>query len=277
MQNRSFWKEIWLLLICIFMGIGIMTTVLSFLSIGSDVVRMHVTQWLQTILVMLVPALFWYRIRFGKNPFRTFCLMTCRWKHLLLTLVLMVVSVPAMDMLTVFNYTMPMPEALRTLAMQMRTENIAAVSKLLSVGGIGGMVELVMLMAVATAIAEETLFRGALVKCFELTRLNRHWTAILVGMIFSIVHFDPLGFIPRWVLGTLFCYILFWTGTLWAPILAHATNNAVALAQYEMSAGEASVENLLNQSKLTFSWPVIVASVVMSAIIILLMCRNKKL
>ena len=109
MQNRSFWKEIWLLLICIFMGIGIMTTVLSFLSIGSDVVRMHVTQWLQTILVMLAPALFWYRMRFGKNPFRTFCLMTCRWKHLLLTLVLMVVSVPAMDMLTVFNYTMPMP------------------------------------------------------------------------------------------------------------------------------------------------------------------------
>ena len=79
------------------------------------------------------------------------------------------------------------------------------------------------------------------------------------------------------MLGTLFCYILFWTGTLWAPILAHATNNAVALAQYEMSAGEAGVENLLNQSKLTFSWPVIVASVVMSAIIILLMCRNKKL
>ena len=60
MQNRSFWKEIWLLLICIFMGIGIMTTVLSFLPIGSDVVRMHVTQWLQTILVMLAPALFWY-------------------------------------------------------------------------------------------------------------------------------------------------------------------------------------------------------------------------
>lgn len=268
MQNKNFWIELWLLLIFVFVGIGITAIIISILSVGSVVAQMHIAQWLQTALVMFIPALAWYRIRFAASPFQAYGLTDCSWKQLLLTLVLMVCSVPVMDFFTVLNYTMPLPESLREIGLQLRTSNATTVETLLSLQGTGGMVELVLLMTIGTALAEETMFRGALVKCFGLTKLNRHWIAILVGFVFSFIHFDPLGFIPRWLLGSLFCYLLFWSGSLWTPILAHTVNNMVALVQYKMSASDATVESLLNQSEYLFAKPVIIASGVVSAVLI---------
>jgi len=37
------------------------------------------------------------------------------------------------------------------------------------------------------------------------------------------------GFIPRMLLGTLFGYLLLWSGSIWLPIAAHFVNNAVAV------------------------------------------------
>jgi len=43
------------------------------------------------------------------------------------------------------------------------------------------------------------------------------------------------GFLPRFMLGVFLGYLLVWTGSIWAPILAHFINNgsAVLLSYYE--------------------------------------------
>jgi len=43
------------------------------------------------------------------------------------------------------------------------------------------------------------------------------------------MHFQFYGFLPRFVLGALLGYLFVWSKSLWAPILAHFVNNALAL------------------------------------------------
>ncbi|MEQ8521271.1 MAG: CPBP family intramembrane glutamic endopeptidase, partial [Vicingaceae bacterium] len=73
-------------------------------------------------------------------------------------------------------------------------------------------------------------FRG-LIQPFLLRRTGNHHTAIwITAIIFSAIHLQFYGFFPRMFLGALFGYLMVWTGSLWAPILAHFANNAGAVA-----------------------------------------------
>ena len=38
-------------------------------------------------------------------------------------------------------------------------------------------------------------------------------------------------FIPRWLLGTGFVYLVYWTGSIWPSVIAHAINNLWALIE----------------------------------------------
>ena len=37
------------------------------------------------------------------------------------------------------------------------------------------------------------------------------------------------GFVPRVLLGALFGYLMYWSGNLWIPIIAHLVNNGFAV------------------------------------------------
>lgn len=95
-----------------------------------------------------------------------------------------------------------------------------------------GVVEtLVALVAVSLAapLAEELVFRGLL---FRLARPR--WgggrAAVLTGLFFGIAHWQPWGLFGLVALGILLALLYMWTGTLAAPIAAHAAHNAVSLA-----------------------------------------------
>ncbi|MFK7899254.1 MAG: CPBP family glutamic-type intramembrane protease [Cyclobacteriaceae bacterium] len=84
-------------------------------------------------------------------------------------------------------------------------------------------------IAILPAIGEELAFRGVLQPL--LTRLggNTHIGIIVTGIIFSAIHMQFYGFLPRMLLGILFGYLFYWSQNLWVPILAHFINNASAL------------------------------------------------
>jgi membrane protease YdiL (CAAX protease family) len=81
-------------------------------------------------------------------------------------------------------------------------------------------------IAFIPAIGEELVFRGMLQN--EIFRASRNihtaiWTS---AVIFSAIHFQLYGFIPRMLLGALFGYLYYWSGNLLLPIFAHFFNNA---------------------------------------------------
>ena len=83
-----------------------------------------------------------------------------------------------------------------------------------------------LLIALLPAIAEEMIFRGVIQRI--LTRLFKsgHISIIVTAFIFSSIHLQFLGFVPRFILGLIFGYLFLWGGTLWLPIASHFVNNA---------------------------------------------------
>lgn len=85
----------------------------------------------------------------------------------------------------------------------------------------------ILMIAVLPAIGEELIFRGVFQKIFCRLFRSGHVAVWFTAIIFSAVHFQFLGFIPRFILGLAFGYLYLWSGTLWLSIIAHFVNNAV--------------------------------------------------
>ncbi|PLX06689.1 MAG: hypothetical protein C0594_06605 [Marinilabiliales bacterium] len=99
----------------------------------------------------------------------------------------------------------------------------------LKVHSIGDFLVNILMIAIIPAIGEELLFRGIIQKLLiEWTR--KTWLGIvLTAIIFSAIHFQFYGFIPRFLLGMLFGYLLIWSKNIWLPIFAHFINNGTAV------------------------------------------------
>jgi membrane protease YdiL (CAAX protease family) len=84
-------------------------------------------------------------------------------------------------------------------------------------------------VAAAAALAEEFFFRGALQRILEQRVSGHHAVIWITAIIFSLVHLQFYGFVPRMLLGAYLGYLLYWSKCIWLPVLAHFTNNAMAV------------------------------------------------
>ncbi|MCE5348256.1 MAG: CPBP family intramembrane metalloprotease [Bacteroidales bacterium] len=82
-------------------------------------------------------------------------------------------------------------------------------------------------VAVLPAIGEELIFRGVLQKILCNLFRSGHTAIWVTAFLFSTIHFQFYGFIPRFILGLVFGYLYFWSGTLWLPVIVHFVNNVV--------------------------------------------------
>lgn len=86
-----------------------------------------------------------------------------------------------------------------------------------------------LVISIIPAISEELVFRGILQNLFIRGTKNIHIAILLSAFIFSTIHLQVYGFVPRFLLGVLFGYIYAWTKNLAFPITAHFSNNMFAL------------------------------------------------
>jgi uncharacterized protein len=83
------------------------------------------------------------------------------------------------------------------------------------------------MVALIPAIGEEMIFRGVFQNIFNELFKSGHFAVWFTAFIFSTLHFQFFGFIPRFILGLVYGYLFFWSNTLWFPVIAHFVNNAV--------------------------------------------------
>jgi membrane protease YdiL (CAAX protease family) len=86
-----------------------------------------------------------------------------------------------------------------------------------------------LVLAIVPAIGEELLFRGYLQQTFTKWLGKPHVAIVITAVLFSAIHMQFQGFIPRFALGLLLGYLFYWSGSLWLPIIAHFINNAIAI------------------------------------------------
>ncbi|MGN0236146.1 MAG: lysostaphin resistance A-like protein [Paludibacteraceae bacterium] len=186
-------------------------------------------QFLQTLGTFLLPALAGVYL-WSETPMRWLHLdKGLLWQEALGAVVVMLLAIPGINLLSAWNQQMVLPECLAGLEQWMRMQEDAAAQlteQFLQVDTVGGLLVNIGLMALLPAAAEELTFRGVVQGMF--TR-NKHVAIWAAAAIFSFVHFQFYGFLPRMLMGAMFGYMLWWTGSLWAPMLMHFVNNCVAV------------------------------------------------
>lgn len=85
----------------------------------------------------------------------------------------------------------------------------------------------IVLVGLLAAIGEEIFFRGILQRIFIQT-FRSPWAGILItAAIFSAIHGQFLGFIPRMILGTVLGALYWYSGSLYSSMVGHFVFNSV--------------------------------------------------
>jgi uncharacterized protein len=85
----------------------------------------------------------------------------------------------------------------------------------------------ILLVGVMAGIGEELLFRGVLQRIFAVSFRNIHIAIWITAILFSLVHLELQAFVPRVLLGAVFGYLYYWSGSLLVPIVLHFLYNSV--------------------------------------------------
>ena len=85
------------------------------------------------------------------------------------------------------------------------------------------------IVAVVPGVGEELLFRGLIQQKLSIILRNPHLAIWLAGFLFGLFHFQFYGLIPRMLLGVLFGYLYWWSGSLLLAMVAHFFNNGFTL------------------------------------------------
>jgi membrane protease YdiL (CAAX protease family) len=87
----------------------------------------------------------------------------------------------------------------------------------------------ILVIGVFAGVGEELFFRGLIQPKMQVYFRSPHWGIWVTAFIFSAIHAQFFGFLPRLFLGALFGYLYHYTGSLFYPILGHILNNALTL------------------------------------------------
>lgn len=105
---------------------------------------------------------------------------------------------------------------------------------------------MILLGAALPAIAEETLFRGAILQSLR-PALGRG-AVVLTALFFALMHFDPWRLAPTFLLGLVAGALVLRTGSIWTAVVFHFVNNALAIgltvAYRDQAAGDTSAPPL---------------------------------
>ena len=260
------------LLVCSMIG-GALSV---WLALGNDIVKLKIGQALSHVLIFMAPPLILYGFT-RHEPMRAigFRKPVTGWM-LLIGVAIMFVSLPMTNLLTAWNEKMSLGsfESLESMLQQLEDTASDLTDRMLQVDTLGGLLFNLLVIALIPAIGEELTFRGVVQQALVKGCKNAHVGIFLSAAIFSFIHFQFYGFLPRMFLGLLLGYLFYYSGSLWTSILMHFVNNgsAVVVAYFEhRNRIDTSVEDF----GATDSPWVLAASLVVTVLLIILCSKIK--
>ena len=145
----------------------------------------------------------------------------------------LIVAQPFVDFLQQFNAGLSLPGSMEELQKSMEEMEARAMRftmGFLEMRGLGDLLVNTLIIAIIPAVGEEIFFRGLLQRRIQAWSGHPHLAIWMAAIVFSAVHLQFFGFLPRMFLGAVFGYLFYYGGSLWYPVAAHFVNNFGALA-----------------------------------------------
>lgn len=150
----------------------------------------------------------------------------------LLVILLALVAFPTVQLTGILNGSIQLPEFLSGLESWMKAKEEAAQTLTLFITDFSSPSQTVLgfiIIAIFAGLSEEVFFRGVVQPLFQNLTQNKHTAIWITAIIFSAIHFQFYGFVPRMLLGALFGYLYVYTNNIVVPIWAHILNNGITL------------------------------------------------
>lgn len=230
----SYYKRLSLFALCVIFCFIATTflTVLIFNIFGTSPATLRIYVIIQNLISAILPAII-VAVLISNNPIAFFGLGKIpSLAQVLLTIIIMIIAIPTMNWIVAWNASLHLPQFLSPVEEWMRNlEDSAADTTfaLLDNKNIYSLIITVLAVGVFTGFSEELLFRGTLQRIFQSRPMNIHLAIWLTAIVFSFIHFQFFGFVPRLLLGAYFGYLFWWTKSLWVPVLAHVLNNSMVV------------------------------------------------
>lgn len=199
----------------------------------NNIVVMKWLQLIQTAFTFVLPAfLLAHFVGQGVSylkftPIRSSLMWFC-------VILLMPLALPAVNWLKSLNDLVVLPHFMSGVELwmqQMEHQSEVLTDKFLSVSSYSGLALNLLVMAAIPALGEELFFRGILQTVLG-EKFNRHLAVWITAFIFSAIHLQFYGFLPRFLLGAALGYLFLFSGSIWASIVAHFINNALAVVLF---------------------------------------------
>lgn len=235
-EDSSNLMKLFVLLIVVFtcaiIGICASTIYLLIFKSGNTISNTQALLFLQNgFLFVLSPFIAQYFL--WKAPLKE-CLLfrTPILSVLLFGILSMMFISPFVNVLATWNKGMHLPDFMHSVEQWMiySEQQADSVTKLLlGDSSVKSFVINILVVAIMAGIGEELVFRGVLQKFIIGWTKNVHAGILISAFIFSAVHLQFFGFLPRFALGVLLGYMFLWSRSIWVPIIAHSFNNAMVI------------------------------------------------
>ncbi|MDR0262931.1 MAG: CPBP family intramembrane metalloprotease, partial [Sphingobacterium sp.] len=188
----------------------------------------------------------------------------------------MLAFMPLMSLIGHWNESLQLPDNMQSVQRwmeQSEKDSGDLVRGIIMESNIFGFLFNIIVLALIPAIGEELLFRGVLQSIVGRWLGNPHLIIWIVAIIFSAIHLQFFGFIPRMLLGAFFGYLYLWSKNILLPIFGHFVNNAGATVMSFYYAREGKNYDELNAFELQ-SWWIYLVGFIFTLIFVFLFYRS---
>ena len=241
LREKPYWIQLIVLVLfmlggmLVFSSLGTVIIMLLYhtpqmLEASDPVTAIRISQTLTTIGTFLVPALL-FAYCYNRQWF-DYNAANRRPKQSMVNMVLIlsITLLPVVGVLASFNESiMPQEGAVAEFMRDMEEAANHILELVTTQRSSWDLIANLLVFAVLAGVCEEFFFQGSLQPLLMNWTKNPHVGILLTALIFSALHFQFYGFIPRFLLGVYLGYLFYWSRSLWLPILAHVLHNALTI------------------------------------------------
>lgn len=285
LREKPYWIQLIVLVLfmlggaLVFSSMGTLIVMLLYhtpqmLEAADPVTAIRITQTLTTIGTFLVPALL-FAYCYNRQWF-DYNAANRRPKQAMVNMVLIlsITLLPVVAVLASFNeFIMPQEGAVAEFMRDLEDAANHILELVTTQRSSWDLIANLLVFAVLAGICEEFFFQGSLQPLLTSWTKNPHVGILLTALIFSALHFQFYGFIPRFLLGIYLGYLFYWSRSLWLPILAHVLHNALSILVDYTLQGRGIDTNSMQFTDMRGSLPMAAGCALVSAMAIVYVWR----
>lgn len=184
---------------------------------------------IQSVLVFILPA--YIAARLFEKDWRSYLSLDRSPSLLAVTgvVILFIVALPFLNQMIFYNENVSFPASVENLFRSMEDQARQVTDVMLGDTSVMGLITGILVVGVVTGIAEELFFRGALQSVFMGMLRSPVAAIVFTAFVFSLLHMQFYGFAPRFLMGMLFGYICWKSGSVITSAVAHILNNSLVV------------------------------------------------